>query len=462
MMVATLRKGIGTVMFLLLTTGCWDRVEINDLSIVTGAGVDLADDGQLELSMQVFVTKQSKAGTEGSGSVASQTIVRTVKGKNMADATSKMQELLPRRVFWGHDEVFVIGESFARKDINATLDYFIRHPSPRERANVFVAEGKAKALLEWQPEIERESSEALREMTKSYTGLNVNMLQLQQLLIGPTRTAALPLVKMNMFKGNKTGYIHGSAIIKKGRMTGRITGTDTRSILWFKNEMRNATVTVTPEGAEEPISVFLNKNKASITPSISKSKWSAKLSIQSEGLVAENPNPLNLMEPKNMSKLVQAVEAEVSSAFIPSSGEPSGKMPISSVSRMRSAGSIRGSGARRRRIGIRSFPPSKLRLTRNAKSFARASSPGIHQVLQRKSENRRMMNLLYILGLSGLGALNALLEWKRASGRERVALMGLILLAWVLAALVILFPQLPDPYETTSSLFKPLAKWLRK
>ena len=58
------RKGSFSYLLLLcqspLLSGCWDRVEVNDLAIVTAAVIDKKDDNQIELSNQILVTLNGK------------------------------------------------------------------------------------------------------------------------------------------------------------------------------------------------------------------------------------------------------------------------------------------------------------------------------------------------------------------------------------------------------------------
>ncbi|RKJ41874.1 hypothetical protein D7X33_35905 [Butyricicoccus sp. 1XD8-22] len=72
-------------------------------------------------------------------------------GNNLAEALSKVQAELSRKVFWGSCKVFIFGESSAKEGIQNHLDYFLRDPAPRERAYAFVSEGKAKKFccLQW-------------------------------------------------------------------------------------------------------------------------------------------------------------------------------------------------------------------------------------------------------------------------------------------------------------------------
>lgn len=62
-----MRKILLSIMTLSLTflTGCWDRVEINDLALVLASGFDLTKDGQLEITEQIALP--SGIGMPGAG-----------------------------------------------------------------------------------------------------------------------------------------------------------------------------------------------------------------------------------------------------------------------------------------------------------------------------------------------------------------------------------------------------------
>ncbi|MBR8644529.1 hypothetical protein KEH51_07950 [[Brevibacterium] frigoritolerans] len=50
-------------------SGCWDRIEITDLAIVTAAAIDKKDNDQIELSVQVFIPSSiTSGGGQGGGS----------------------------------------------------------------------------------------------------------------------------------------------------------------------------------------------------------------------------------------------------------------------------------------------------------------------------------------------------------------------------------------------------------
>ena len=93
---------LSAAMSLLCLTGCWDRVEVNDIAIVTGTAIDKKGD-EIELSIQIFIPKAAGSSTEQSSSGGNEhiTVTTSQTGKNIADALSKLQGKLSREVFWG-------------------------------------------------------------------------------------------------------------------------------------------------------------------------------------------------------------------------------------------------------------------------------------------------------------------------------------------------------------------------
>lgn len=318
----TKRKTVLALFFLsihtLLLSGCWDRTEVNDLAIITVAGLDLTDDHKLELSVNIYATKPSGGKQMGgmsdsSGGGASDLVVRSATGLNMADAVSQLQQLLPRKIFWGHDEVFIFGERLARQGIVEVMDYLTRHPTPRERANVFVSKGLAKEVLKLQPPIEQSVSDSLREMAKSHTGLNITLKELAQMMAGKAKAAVIPWIEIKPKQDGQEAFqfIKGTAILKNGKMIGRMNEQATRGVMWLRNEVKNATVTLAPEEAKGYVSFFLLRSHTRLIPNIEGDNWSITAKIETLDDIVENSTDLNLFEPKHTKKLEMALGSDI-------------------------------------------------------------------------------------------------------------------------------------------------------
>lgn len=311
---------------LLLLTGCWDRIEVNDLAIITAMGVEKKEDDLIELTVLVFVPKEStgkqemEGGTSGSPSV----LFRSAEGVTIADAMSKLQQKFPRRLFWGHAEVLIIGEKFAQEDIRPHLDFILRHPQLRERANVFVSKQNMEEIFQLSPPIERNLAEVLYELSKLKIGMDVTVKTLGQMFVGDSKAAAIPYIeilppKKGQPKNQTITYITGTAIFKEGKMIGLIDEKMTRGVLWFRNEIVDAVVTIKPDNEKGYVSMSLLRARSVLIPKIEDNRWHITLKAVTEDDIIQNGTRLNMHRRENIEmlekKLVEEIEGRIQSAI---------------------------------------------------------------------------------------------------------------------------------------------------
>jgi spore germination protein KC len=303
---------------LILLSGCWDRTEVNDLALIVGLGIDQTKDGQIMLTVEVIVPKAIGGGGQimgGGGGGEGETIVKSGTGATVADAISNLQEKLSRRVFWGHTKVIVFGEKAAKAGIRQHLDFLGRNPQTRLRSNVLVSQGTAKSVLELVPPIEESSSEVLRELSESQLLLRVTAKDALQMLSGDAGAAALPMVKvLPPAKGKKElqtiAFIQRTAIFKKDKMIGDIDDQLTRGVLWLRNEIKQANVTITPKGEKGNITATLIRAHTEFIPKYEKGKWKMTVKATAEDDIILNGTKLNLMNPKYTKMIEKELENE--------------------------------------------------------------------------------------------------------------------------------------------------------
>jgi len=120
------RIGALFILFSLLTlllSGCWNRRELNELAIAVAAGVDRVDD-RYRLSVQVVVPGQV-ASRKAGGNQAPATLY-TAEGDTIFEAARRMTQVSPRRIYFSHLRMFLIGESMAKAGIAKILDFLMR------------------------------------------------------------------------------------------------------------------------------------------------------------------------------------------------------------------------------------------------------------------------------------------------------------------------------------------------
>jgi spore germination protein KC len=308
---------LSLLMCLLLLSGCWDRVEVNDLALVMGAGFDITEGKNIELSVQVFIPRAGGSNQKGmngggDGGGGAVTLVRSANGVSIADAMSKLQEKLPRKMFWGHVDIFVLGEKLAKEGIRDHVDFIMRAPQPRGRASVFVSKGTAKQTLEYIPPLERSSAEMLKEMSKLKIGMYVSVNDLSQMLSGDTGAATLPWIEIiPMAQEGQLPYVKGTAVFKKDKMVGQIDDKVTRGVLWLRNEIDKAVISFTPKDDKGVVSFYPVRSRTQLIPHIQNDKWSVTAKIETQESLIQNATNLDIMNPKIIKALTGQLEEEI-------------------------------------------------------------------------------------------------------------------------------------------------------
>ncbi|AFC31276.1 spore germination protein KC [Paenibacillus mucilaginosus 3016] len=317
-------RGLALVGLLLGLAGCWDRTEVNDMAFTMAMSIDKAGDRAVEVSVQIFIPRSSGGGGGGGGGGEMQsgqhaggaTLVRSAVGKSIGEALSKLQEQVPRFLFLGHNEVYVIGEEAARDGITDHVDFLARAPQSRKRAYVFISRGKGKEMLKTQSPLERSSAEVVREMAAIRTGLSMTVKDMEVQLSGQSDSLAVPLLERepsgNSGKSKEGGihYIRGLAVIKKGKMVGTMDDTLARGVLWVRNEMNSAVLSF-PAGGERggTVSVRSWKNHARLVPELRSGEVVMTVVVKAETYMLQNTSGMNPMDPKINRQLESQLNA---------------------------------------------------------------------------------------------------------------------------------------------------------
>ncbi|GMK38796.1 germination protein GerKC [Paenibacillus sp. CCS19] len=120
--------------------GCWGRLELSDMAITMGLGMDLAEDNKYIVSIQVVDAGEASA-TKGSLG-RSPVVLYSAKGETISEAMQRMTSSSPRTIFNSHLRVLIIGEKLARQGISEVLDYVSRDRQFRTDFPVVIAKNE--------------------------------------------------------------------------------------------------------------------------------------------------------------------------------------------------------------------------------------------------------------------------------------------------------------------------------
>jgi spore germination protein KC len=126
---AVLLIGMLMLMLMPLLAGCWDRNELNEISLVVGLGIDKAGD-MYKVSVQLVNPAQA-APKGGANGTASPVVTFEEKGRTIPEALRRMEVKVPRKLYYAHLRLIVLGETLARAGISKPLDFISRNPQMR-------------------------------------------------------------------------------------------------------------------------------------------------------------------------------------------------------------------------------------------------------------------------------------------------------------------------------------------
>lgn len=309
-------------------TGCWNRIEVNDIAIVTATGIDKMDDTNIRLSLQIGIPSNfgnTGAGGGAGGGAGNSTFTVSETGETISDAYRKIQEKLSRRIFLSHSRVLVIGEKIARDGVLFIVDFFARYQDPRLNSFIMFTKGEASELLKNKSLIEKVPSEETRELIKQGIGLKVSVKDFWNMIIAEgiepvaPRFKLVPLEETNKQPDKESSApqrvqaISGAAVFKDDKLVGWMNDAETRGILHLKNELEIGVITVNipREKGGGKVSAKILKVKTVFKPKLQGDKLTMKVTSRCEASVLENASKINLSNSKELAFVQTKLEEDV-------------------------------------------------------------------------------------------------------------------------------------------------------
>lgn len=321
----------------LISTGCWNKTEVEDLAIATAIGLDrVPDDEQSETLFSILVLKSANAGGGGSGSgsgggqSAEQTAgwVNFGQGNSLDDAKRNLATTTAKKILLGHSRMIVLGEEKAKEGVGDIADFLTRNEGIRLRNLLFVVSGgTAIDAFSTSPEMSSTFSEEVNDLitlsapraSKSHA---VDLKNFLTDLARAGKEVALPLLEIRNLpaedsssqesgksKIKKNIRLKGMAVFKEERMIGKLEDIETRGFLWIIGEAQRGTLTFPVEnsGTKKPVQVTveMTRSKSKIETKIVQGKPVFKVNIDAEGNLSEFSNNYATITPHDIELIDQ-------------------------------------------------------------------------------------------------------------------------------------------------------------
>ncbi len=121
-----MKKIITLILLCFLLTGCYDNIELNNLAIITGIGIDYKDDN-FYLTYEILNDIKTEENT------AMKSYVLSGQGKSISEAFINTNYKVGKKPYYAHLKVVLLSENVIKNnELNKIVDYFLRDTNIRD------------------------------------------------------------------------------------------------------------------------------------------------------------------------------------------------------------------------------------------------------------------------------------------------------------------------------------------
>ncbi|MDR2656332.1 MAG: Ger(x)C family spore germination protein [Oscillospiraceae bacterium] len=262
-------------------SGCWNSVELNELAIVVGLGIDSTDDGEYMVTAQVARPQLLKDGNTGGDAYFNV----SHKGKAVFSALKDLMGMFSRTMYTQQCEVLIIGEETAKDDVSALLEYFLRNVESRMTMPILISRGKAIEVFKQATYLESMSAIQLAKMAKNqqFAGLTDHNTVFTFIsdLTSECRQPTAPIVELFQDdSGTVKARISGTAIFKDARMVGEFGEEEVYGLRLINNDLHSGIMQITGLGGL--IELEIMRCTSRVKPVVSDGKVSVDIRVDIE------------------------------------------------------------------------------------------------------------------------------------------------------------------------------------
>ncbi|MFZ3588748.1 Ger(x)C family spore germination protein [Bacillus sp. DJP31] len=322
----TISKITSLLLFLFFLTGCWDRVELNDVSIVTGIAVDQGEKYKYKMTVEVLnATENSKMQAQG----FAPSITYSQEGNSLSELARRMNVGMSRELNYSHTRVFIIDKKIAEEGVMGFIDFLERSGEFRNDFNILIFEGdQASQALKVAYPLQKVSSLKINKQMDSFYkewGGNPNM-KLTDFISAITSEGSEPTLATIHVVGDPDNgslenlqridpkaivEITGLGVFKGDKLLGTMSINDTRSFLWLKGLKETSLTVKCKEEDEKYIDVRITGSKADIQSEVENGIPQFKINLFAEARIDGTQCIPDLEKIKTYEKFEKGVEEQI-------------------------------------------------------------------------------------------------------------------------------------------------------
>jgi len=250
--------------FSVISSGCWNYREIDQLGIGTGMAVD-----RDPISNDYIVSVELINISSDTGKLPMYSEIYTSKSKTMFDAIRNVIEITGKRIFWGHAKILIISEDIAKEGLIPVIDWSLRDSEIRNDIDLLIAKGSsAENILKNKHYNGNSLSFHIDNILKNQksvtkyvdTKLFRNKIEIEK----DNFAATVETVSVKEMDNKRILVVDGSAIFKGDKLVGYLDGNETMQMLMLRNKLSSGVIplkNVCNSNTDITLEIFNNNTK---------------------------------------------------------------------------------------------------------------------------------------------------------------------------------------------------------
>ena len=314
-----------TLFILLISSGCYNYKEINDMAIVSSIGIDKDNkNDKYIVSAQIMNSKESEDSED------SQITVYTKEGDTVHEALRNITLKSPRKLYGNHLSKIVLSEEVAKEGIDNILDIFNRITEVRNEFIItIVKEDKASDVLKVLTTTESIPAEYVKlslKIADKTSGLTyaTKLDEFISLYLKKGIDPVVPVLKID--KKEKKGttinnitttnpiskiVIEDLAVTNKGKLETYLKNEEVIGYNFLRNQIQKMIIPVKCDDENNYASILILKNKTKSNTAKKDNEYIINFNINSEAIITEYNCKKDLTDEKVIKELEKDTEKKI-------------------------------------------------------------------------------------------------------------------------------------------------------
>ncbi|WP_077735721.1 Ger(x)C family spore germination protein [Bacillus sonorensis] len=308
----------------LFLTGCWDKRELTDLSLVSAIGIDKGEKSKYVMSFQIVNPNSAAGGLQGGqGGDRPPVSNYSVAGNNLTEMSRHASTKISRELYYSHTNLVVVDEALAKDEgIIKILDVLDRDTDFRATATIIISHGKkARDLIKALTLIDKIPSNKVNktlQFTEQDLGehMKTSVQDVIKCLTSQARHPVIPSFKLvgSTQKAEKMENVQstapsatveadGLAVIKEGKLVDYLNGKTARGVLWIRNKIKRTYITLSLDNEEQSVTYDVIRQKTNVSARLKNNRPAISVHVEVEGDIGEVGVPISLEDPNVLDRI---------------------------------------------------------------------------------------------------------------------------------------------------------------